>query len=419
MGERSKWDTTHTAATCGARSRQLFIRTQLRSLAEVMDSLQMMAAAAFGKGMKINRSENSFKFPNGSVIEFAPLADTNDIAKLQGRSFEVVYCDEYGNCSPAQMRHVDQIRANLRGNSGCPTRFVLLGNPAGVGHTAIVNRYIKKLPPWQPTTLADETEWLFCPATYKENANLPANYQKDLMASAGRDKALMLAWTEGRWDIAKGALLSDVIDPAKQMFDVKDLGFGVNDRNVYGFLSGDWGVTSPSVVYLACRLLNHVGRFPANSLILVDEVSSADPDDFSIGQQWSPSFLADRILEMCDRHNLRNRSGCFDNARGLVDDTVIEIMRRSGLTFVLPVKGRLDNMSAMRELLANSLEGNNRPGLWVSSLCVNWWETVPVMPRDNLRPDLPAPNAVDHAYDASAYSVSHVPRLVRNRFYIP
>jgi hypothetical protein len=397
-------------------SHHLFMRNHLRSLNEVQDTLQMMLVGAFGtRALKINRSDSTFRLPNGSTVEFAPLADSIDLAKLQGRSFDSITCDEYGNFSPAQMRFVDNLRANLRGANGCPKRFVFLANPAGIGHTQCVNRFIKRLPAWVPTTLDDGTEWLYLPATYRENSHLPATYQRDLLASAGRDRELMRAWTDGAWDVAKGSILNDVLDSAKQMFAADKIGFDIHDRGSHLFLSGDWGISSPSVVYLASRLLAPLGKYPRNSLILIDEVSSADPDDLSIGLQWSPSYLADRINEMCNRWNVRNRQGVFDNARGLGDDTVIKIMQRYGLHFVLPEKGRIENLSAMRELLFNSMESNNRPGMWVSSLCTNWWDTVPNLPRDPIRNDLPDTKAIDHAFDASAYAVSHEPRILRVR----
>jgi Terminase large subunit, T4likevirus-type, N-terminal len=399
-------------------SKQLFIRTQLRSLGEVMDNLQMLAVGAFGKGVKVNRSENTFKFPNGSIIEFAPLSDQMDISKLQGRSFEVVYCDEYGNCTPAQMRYVDQIRANLRGTSGCPVRFVLLGNPAGAGHQAIVSKFINKLPAFVPTVLADGTEWLYLPATFRENAYLPATYETNLSASAGRDGELARAWADGDWSVAKGAILADVMDQEKQMFDIKNLGFGPNDRGSHLFLSGDFGISSPSIVFLCSHLLAPLGKYPRGSLIFLDEVSSAMPDDLSVGQQWSVSMLADRVNEMCNRYDVRNRSGVLDDFRGL-DATVIEIMQRFGLHFVKPQKGRIDNLAAMREMLFNSKTGNNRPGIWASSLCHDFWETIPILPRDPLRHDLPNTAANDHAFDAASYGCDHIPRIVRNRYYIP
>ena len=394
-------------------SHHLFVRNHLRSLSEVEDTLQMMLSGAFGaRALKINRSDHVFRLPNGSTIEFAPMADVNDLAKLQGRSFDTITCDEYGNFSPAQMRWVDALRANLRGGP-CPKRFVFLANPAGRGHASIMRRFIAKSPAWIPTELEDGTTWVFAPANYRDNPNLPATYARDLFASAGRDKELFRGWADGDWNIARGAILADIIDQEKQMFDVDKLPFNTRFHPSYTFLAGDWGISSPSVVYLCNKLLGPLGPYPRNSLLLMDEVSSADPDDLSVGLQWSPGRLADEINQMCNRYGVVNRFGVIDDARGFGDETIIGLMRNFGLQFQRPQKGRAENLGLMRELLFNSKESNGRPGLWISSRCRDYWQTVPDLPRDPHRPELVDTSASDHAYDAASYACSHVPQIMR------
>ncbi len=313
--------------------------------------------------------------------------------------------------APSAARASSMMRpAGVTTMRGCPCV-----NPAGAAHALLKRRFIDKLAPWTETLLDDGLKWMYCSANWKENVHLPKTYARDLMAAAGRDKELYKAWSDGSWDVAKGAVLADVCDSDKQIITLESIGdFHVPGN--FGFLSGDWGTASPSVVYLALRCLNPFGRFPRGSLILLDEVSSADPDDLSVGLQWSPSYLADRINEMCDLHNIRNRVGCIDNARGLGDETVLTELAKYGLSFVRPNKGRAENLALMRELLFNSKENNGRPGMWVTSRCTNWIETVPTLPRDPNRPDLPATvNAVDHAYDASAYAVSYELPILRQR----
>ncbi len=67
--------------------------------------------------------------------------------------------------------------------------------------------------------------------------------------------------------------------------------------------------------------------------------------------------------------------------------------------------------AAMRELLFNSHENNGRPGMWVSDRCTNFWATVPVVPRDPVRPEDLDSSAVDHAADAARYAATHEPRI--------
>jgi hypothetical protein len=232
------------------------------------------------------------------------------------------------------------------------------------------------------------------------------------------DKARYLAWAEGRWDVAAGAVLADVLESSKQMFDAAHVGFNINQSGSWPFLSGDWGISSPSAVYLMTRLLAPLGKYPRNSLLLLDEVHSADPNDLSVGLQWSPGYLADRVNEMADSWGVRNKIGVIDNARGLVDDTVHSIFRKQGLNLTTPTKGRLANHSAMRELLFNSLESNGRPGMWISNRCQGFWQTVPELPRDPQRPDLPDTKANDHFYDGAVYGVAYELPIARISYYL-
>jgi predicted ATP-dependent Lon-type protease len=89
--------------------------------------------------------------------------------------------------------------------------------------------------------------------------------------------------------------------------------------------------------------------------------------------------------------------------------------RVSSVFFLKPVKGRAAGLAKMRELLFNSKESNQRPGMRVSNLCEGWWETVPVLPSDPHRPDIPDTSANDHFYDASAYAATHEPLVMRVR----
>jgi hypothetical protein len=398
-------------------SKHLFARNHLKSLSDVEDEFASLMTGIYGsRGLRINRSDHVISLPNESKLSFSPLADNNDLLKLQGVSFDTETFDEYGNYSGAQSRFVDNLRANLRGNNACPKRQTLLANPAGPNHVQCVRRFINKLPANAITTVG-HADWLYMPATFRQNAHLPKGYADDLTESAHGDEALLKAWLDGDWHIARGAILGDVIDETKQMLPADGGDFPWKDRQAYEFLACDWGTASPSVCYLASRTLAPLGRFPRGSLILLDEVSSASREDLSVGLGWSPGRLADDINAMCDRWNVRNRHGVIDDARGLSpDETLIKTMERYNLHFLKPTKGRAENVALMRELLFNSQQGNQRPGMWISARCQDWWETVPLLPRDPNRPEVPNSAANDHAYDASSYAVSHVPRIVRYGF---
>jgi hypothetical protein len=283
-------------------------------------------------------------------------------------------------------------------------------NPGGRAHQVLQARFISKAPPWTLFEI-DGRLWCICFGTFKDNEHLPAGYEKDLFAACGRDRELFRAWRDGSWAIARGAFFGDLIDESKQMLGT-DIGIRLPHRDAYSFVSIDWGISAPSVCYGAVHLLAPLGRYPRGSVILVDEVTSADRTDetWATGLQWSPGRLADHIGEMCKRHNI-DRGGVIDDARGLSGDTLIGTMRTYGLHLERPVKGRNEGWGRMRELLFNSQQRNGRPGLWISQRCAMWWATIPTLPRDPHRPDDVDSASVDHAGDACRYAITHQPRI--------
>jgi hypothetical protein len=329
----------------------------------------------------------------------------------------MIVADEYGNFSPQQMKFVDALRANLRAGVSIPTRMVLLANPGGRGHASIKKRFVDNMFPGRVTEMDDKTKWVLLPANYTRNPHNPTSYADDLFASSGKDKELYRAWAEGAWNIARGAMFADCIEDLIHKFRVESLPlpngateFSVRaNPSLFGFVAADWGQSAPSVAYAAARVLRPWGMFPRGSLLLLDEVSSADPDDLGHGRNWSLGRFGDAMGDMCDRVGVYRR-GCIDDARGLTaEDTLIKGLAESPFDFALerPVKNRRSGWAMMRELLVNAMEAKGRPGMWVSNRCGNWWQTVPVLARDNNDPEDVDTKSIDHAADASRYAATY------------
>lgn len=383
----------------------IFIRQMLRSLREVEDNLHMMLAAQYGDQLRVNRQDHIFILPGGGTIEFSPINDTEDMAKLQGRSFSLVIADEYGNFSPQQMKFVDMMRANLRAGK-IHTRFVLLANPGGRGHQSIKTRFIDCMIAGFPGTMDDGLEWIWLPANFKDNPHNPNNYSDSLFAAAGKDRELYMAWANGSWNIARGAMFGDVCDEEQHRFSAAELTKLLEREGrdgIYGFLAGDWGQSAPAVCFACLKFLRPRWMFPRNSLVLYEEVSSSDPDNRSVGMNWSIGRFADAISDMVERTGV-NRIGTLDDQKGLQpEDTLIKQMAVYNFNFTRPMKNRRSGWAAMRELLYNSKEKNGKPGLWISDKCPGWWETVPLLPRDPANAEDVDTRAIDHWADATRY----------------
>jgi hypothetical protein len=319
--------------------------------------------------------------------------------------YSLINCDEFGNM--ATSKYVMLLQSNLRAGQ-VPTRMALAANPGGRLHSVITQRWLSKAAPWTVFEI-DGVKWIRCPGTWLDNReNLPVDYPKRLLAAAGNDKELAKAWLEGRWDVLKGSMFADVLDP-NDMLDSGRLGFDHTQGSVVKYVAGDWGQAAPTVAFSCAKLLSPQGRFPRNSIILLDEYHTADPTDLSVGIPTAPGRVAEEILNMQDRTfgKGQGRQGYFDQSRGLgVDETLLGLFRAHGLNFQLPPKSRTQGWSLLREMLFNAHTKNGKPGFWATERCSGFWATAPSCPRDERNPEDLDTRSVDHWLDGARYSVT-------------
>jgi hypothetical protein len=155
---------------------------------------------------------------------------------------------------------VDLLKSNLRAADGIPLREVRTANPGGNLHSFIHSRFISKQLAWHPYEVDGEI-WVNCPSTYLDNPHLNhQDYFRRLKASANSDEALLKAWTEGDWNIARGAFFADVLDQEIHMVP-EAWPFPVT-KDWKSFVAMDWGTSAPSAVYFAVLATGDHGHFP-------------------------------------------------------------------------------------------------------------------------------------------------------------
>jgi hypothetical protein len=387
----------------------LFVREHLRAMSELEDEIGALVLAAYPKARQ-NRQDHTIRIPGGGVFEFAPLGCADDYAKLQGRSFSLINCDEFGNM--ATSKWLLMLQSNLRAGTETPCRMALAANPGGRLHTVIKQRWLSKAPPWTIFEI-DGIKWIRAPGTWADNPHLPKDYPKRLFAAAGSDRALYDAWMKGSWDIMRGSMFGDVLDQNIQMLDSRNLGFILRPTTVHKFVAGDYGEAAPTVAFACARLWEPQGRFPRGSYILLDEYTTADPEDLSRGIPTPLGVIAENIIQMTDRTFGKGygRRGVFDNAKGLggADDTVIKFFNRYGLEFALPPKSRVQGWGRLRDFMFNSHSRNGKPGFYATERCGMFWATVPACPRSETNPEDLDTRSNDHAADACRYGAVSEP----------
>ena len=146
--------------------------------------------------------------------------------------------------------------------------------------------------------------------------------------------------------------------------------------------------------------------FPRDSIVLVDELATVDPDDPNRGMGYTVPRLADEIKELAAKWGIRP-DGVADDAifsnHGSGAGSIAEEFKREGVVFRPARKGdRVAGWATMRRLLADAGKPDV-PGMYVSRLCGYWWDTVPYLGRDPRRVEDVDTRGPDHAADACRY----------------
>ena len=150
-------------------------------------------------------------FPNGSTIDFMYCAKDNDLDRLQGAEFDVIFLDEATQLSEYQML---TITACLRGANDFPHRIYYTCNPGGQGHSYIKRIFIDR------KYQADENpeEYTFVQSLVTDNVALMEknpDYVKQLEALPSKLRA---AWRFGEWNIFEGQYFEEFrIDPDREL----------------------------------------------------------------------------------------------------------------------------------------------------------------------------------------------------------
>lgn len=390
-------------------ARTILIRSSHKALTDVELALEQLLNGVYGKAVKLNRQEHLFRLPNGARIELGQLDGPQDLIKWSGKSVTQCIFDEYGHVR--DRRWIDELKAGLRSpNQSIPLRTILLANPGGAQHAFCHSTYIAKQRAWTPYQVNGET-FITCPSTVLDNPHLdPTAYLQKLRSAVGNDEDLYRALAEGDWNIARGAYFGEVLDQNVHQIRA-DFPYDIS-RGWRPFISMDYGYSAPSIIYVCVRSPGPPTPFPYNSLILVAELATHDPNDLNQGLKWPPGKLCEAIKDLCEEWKIQP-VGIGDDCFGL-DKSLLQIFRENGVYLRSPRKERIKGWSKMREMLFNAKERNGKPGMWVSESCKYFWATVPFIQRDPSRPEDCLTTGPDHAADSARFACQEVHNYARS-----
>lgn len=350
-----------------------------------------------GAEYKVGASQ--WVWPNGACLRFRHFESVFDFVKYQGHSFSYIGWDELPEWSTADC--YNRMKSRLRG-SASKKRIRSTGNPAGVGHQWVQAyfRIPEKMVTYRESEpfLADDSTktWrLFIPSRVQDNKILMDSDPGyvDRLKGLG-DEELVKAWLEGDWTAVVGAYFAGVWNKVDLVdsFDISDswklmagLDYGEGaptcwlegaldyDRNLWiinEYYQGDLSATDHAIA-----ISEQIESFPFTNKRPM--ITVADPSMFArrrLSKEGSSEPSVNSADKIFLEHQIYLSRG--NNSRPNGDRLVRDVM----------AKGRL---KIFKE--------------W----CPNLIRTLPILPRDEKKPDRVDTNAEDHAFDALRYLVVH------------
>ena len=269
------------------------------------------------KFVKIDNSRNIIKFRNGginqnqwaggSTITLMHLQrGDSSLDSIQGAEIQVLLLDESTHFSKYQIQYMFG-RIRLGGwRSPNDNEFsdhyplaILATNPGGISHDYHKTNYAS-LEPYirHKAKDVDAMDKMFIPSMIPDNPNITKTYIANLKAND--DKMLVRALLFGDWSISSGSLFEHSFK--QQHCVLESIQLPPNSILRRGY---DHGSSEPYVVlyYYTCEedltlLANGEPKnFPEGSIIIMDEIYGADPDDHTKGLKTTDYDIGKQMKE--------------------------------------------------------------------------------------------------------------------------
>lgn len=381
------------------------------------------------KHVKINYSDNSIEFWNGSKIFLCHCQYEKDKLKYQGAEIHVLLVDELTHFTDSIYRY---LRGRLRlGGLQLPEKYkgmfprIICGsNPGGVGHNWVKAAFVDQGPMVIERMPKAEGGMFrqYIPALLDDNPTLTENDPDyvDRLEGLG-NPALVKAMKSGDWNIIDGGMFDDLWDEKTHVLEPFEIPKSWRvDR------SFDWGSSKPfSVGWWAesdgteATLKDGTRRnFPRGSLFRIGEWYGCKEGKVNEGLKLLAADVAKGIKEREEKMGRRVQPGPADNS---IFDTqngncIADDMAKHGIRWERSDKSPGSRKNGWELLRGRLSEGKKHPmeepGLFIFSNCRQWIRTVPTLPRDPDNTDDVDTDAEDHAGDETRYRVSMPKRSV-------
>jgi hypothetical protein len=411
---------------------------------------------AFGDGAKFLESASEYKWvwPTGEELLFRHVKKLSDYDGFHGHEYPFIGWNELTKHPTAEL--YDKLMStnrssfmperdtprNAKGEFETPDKKPLpeiplevfsTTNPSGPGHNWVKRRFInvaangevvrRVVRVFNPKTQQEEDVTKTQVAifgSYRENIYLSPEYIAELDLLTSNDENLKQAWLYGNWNVTAGGALDDL-----WKHNVHTLPRFVIPASWRVDRSFDWGSSHPFSVGWWAEANGEEATLldgskwcpPPGTLIQIFEWYGTKEIGTNKGLKLSAPDVAQGIIE---REIELMKSGWItsqpwpgpaDNqirdVRESDVDTIEKKMAKKGVRWVESDKSpgsRRNGLQLMRDRLQAALTGEG-PALYFMRCCTGSIETLPSLPRDEIKIDDIDTTSEDHPYDMTRYRV--------------
>lgn len=377
-----------------------------------------------------NESKSFWSWPTGEKLLFRPFEKSSDYWKYHGHAYPFIGWEELTTHATDE-NYKSMMSCCRSTRAGMPRKYRATTNPYGVGHNWVKARF--RLPIGGHgiygqviTDSRDKNGDVEPPrvairgSIYENRILLTADpdYIQRLKASA-RNKNELKAWLEGSWDIVAGGMFDDVWNPVYHIIPSIPLssiprGWRIDRSYDHGsskpFSVGWWAESNGEPITIEGKQYGSI----KGDLIRIGEWYgfTGEPDE---GVRMLSTDIGEGIIDREEDWGIKGRvlpgpadTSIFDEyepQRSVAGD-----MRKKGVVWEKADKGpgsRIQGWEQMRKMFKAAIPvkgvGRTEPGIFIMDRCAQFIRTVPVLPRDEKKPDDVDTAVEDHIGDEARY----------------
>lgn len=388
----------------------LILRKTFPQLRELIDKSFRYYRQAYPRA-RYNQTAHTWTFPSGAKIIFGSLNTEASKYDYQGQAYDVIMFDEITQFQYSEYMYLmSRCRPNGPGTQ-CYIRCT--GNPGGIGHQWVKERFITAAEPM--TTVWSDTEWydntgavhhskrsrVFVPSTVFDNKALLANDPNYVMTLASLPEAEKKALLYGSWDSFSGQVFTEFKNDPKHYDD------RLNTHVIKPFVIPkdwaiwcglDWGYSKPFSVgwyavdherrlyrireYYGCSGEPNHGVFlePTEVAKTIKEIENEDPN------------LIGRTIHRVGDPAIWGTQGT---------ESIGALFERQQVYFEKADHARLDGKMQVHHRLVFDDEGV--PLFYCFNTCKHFIRTFPNLIYDDVRIEDVDTDGEDHIYDEFRY----------------